>query len=245
VHEIRERAVSAAFVLGLAILPGCRVGYDAVSSGTAGVAGEAGGSSASQDAATGSSGNMDDGGVSVTDDSEPATDATSADVAVADAPSGLDVIADAAIADVIATDGCGPAMCASACAGYLYGGHAFAFCDSPNTRDQAVALCASMGMRLARIDDAAQNGWVVSIAYASLTGPIWIGADDLTTAGEFYWSDGTHFWTGGATGGAVGGAYNNWVNGSPRDRSCVYVGDTGLWFVTKCTANLRALCELY
>ena len=62
---------------------------------------------------------------------------------------------------------------------------------------------------------------------------------------EFYLVRWHAFLDGGATGSAVGGAYTNWVNGSPRDRSCVYVGDTGLWFVTKCTANLRALCEQY
>jgi hypothetical protein len=105
----------------------------------------------------------------------------------------------------------------------------------------------TMQMRLARIDDKAQNDWIKAIAYPTgLEGPLWIGADDLTTIGEFYWADGTHFWTGGTTGSAVGGAYVNWVNGSPRDMdNCVYIGNTGLWFVTKCTANLRALCESY
>jgi len=244
-RQAREMAICASLGVGLPILTGCRAGYDLVGNGILGVTGGAGGASASPDGATGESGTLEDGSASVMDAGAQAMDATSADVAPADAPIGFDAIADAPIADVIATDGCGQAVCASACAGYVYAGHAFAFCDGPRTRDEAVALCTSMAMRLARIDDAAQNSWVVAIAYASLTGPIWIGADDLTAAGEFYWSDGTHFWTGGATGSAVGGAYTNWINGSPRDRSCVYIGDTGLWFVTKCTANLRALCELY
>jgi hypothetical protein len=152
---------------------------------------------------------------------------------------------DATAVDVIPTDGCGAVACAPECAGYSYGPHTFVFCQRPYSYNEAVALCTSMQMSLVRIDDAAENEWLLAIAFPTgAEPPIWIGTDDLSTAGEFFWPNGTQLWTGGATGHAVGGAYTNWQNGAPRDMgNCVYLGSGGTWFATKCTAGLRALCE--
>ncbi len=119
------------------------------------------------------------------------------------------------------------------------------FCQRPYAYSDAVALCTSMQMHLVRIDDAAENDWLTAIAFPTgLEPPIWIGADDLATAGEFFWPDGTQLWTGGATGHPVGGAYTNWQNGAPKAiGNCVDLGGSSFWFVTKCQSGLRALCE--
>ena len=79
---------------------------------------------------------------------------------------------------MIATDGCGPALCASRLRGYVYGGHAFAFCEGPYTRDEAVARCTSMGMRSGpdRRRRAEQLGLLRWPIVVGPIGPIWIGA---------------------------------------------------------------------
>jgi hypothetical protein len=175
---------------------------------------------------------------------------SSADVAMGSGGSAMDASGDvsrrdAAALDATALDGCGVAACAPECTAYVYGAHTFAFCQRPYTYSEAKALCATMQMHLVKIEDAAENEWLNAVANPTGTEPpIWIGTDDLTVPGDFFWPDGTQLWTGGATGHAVGGLYTNWQNGAPRDMGdCAYISVFGTWFATKCTSGLRALCE--
>jgi hypothetical protein len=75
-------------------------------------------------------------------------------------------------------------------------------------------------MRLARIDDAAENTWMQSVAFAGISSTVehllaLIGATDQAVVGEWRWSDGALFCLGGSNGSAQGGLYVNWVAGSP------------------------------
>jgi hypothetical protein len=173
--------------------------------------------------------------------------ATRNDAAMSNDGTGISDVSrrDAIAVDAIALDACGVAACAPECTAYTYAAHTFAICQRPYTYAEAKALCATMQMHLAKITDAAENDWLNAVANPTGTEPpIWIGTDDLTTPGDFYWPDGTQLWTGGAAGHAVGGAYTNWQNGAPRDMgNCAYLAVFGTWFATKCTSGLRAICE--
>lgn len=174
-------------------------------------------------------------------DAAVAPDATGADAADAVAPD-----ADAAFAG----DGSlGP------CTGATYGGHAYAYCPTPRSFADAATDCASRSMRLARVDDAAEDVFLGSIAFSagSNNSPSiwpWIGASDIATPVEWQWADGTVFWTGNNTGSAVGGLYSNWTSTSPKDGSgtyCAVMQHTASlkWGDGPCSSLQPYLCEAY
>lgn len=70
---------------------------------------------------------------------------------------------------------------------------------------------------LATITSAGENAHIFGIIGADS----WLGGDDTSSEGDFYWNAGpdagTQFWTGGAGGSAVGGMYANWQSGQPND----------------------------
>ena len=141
-----------------------------------------------------------------------------------------------------------------ACSAATFGGHAYAFC--PTLRDWSGAQqdCAAKGMRLARIDDAVENGWVQTMAFAGVTSVssiywFWIGGTDQATLAQWTWTDGALFWVGNGNGSAQGGLYANWVGGSPASNGnagrCAILEHAGFWGDWDC-ANLQAyVCEQY
>ena len=47
---------------------------------------------------------------------------------------------------------------------------------------------------------------------------VWIGANDISTEGDWVWvDDGTQFWQGGTGGSSVDGRFNNWPRGTEPD----------------------------
>jgi hypothetical protein len=109
-------------------------------------------------------------------------------------------------------------------------------------------------MRLARIDDAAENTWVQAIAFASAPDISiqywpWLGGTDQAVLGEWRWTDGALFWVGGSNGTAQGGLYENWVNGSPTNMGaatdCAIMQHSGYWTDTDCNRVNPYLCEQY
>jgi hypothetical protein len=109
-------------------------------------------------------------------------------------------------------------------------------------------------MHLARIDDAGENIWMQSVAFANVPNVsseywLWIGGTDLAVVGEWRWTDGALFWLGGSNGAAQGGLYENWVAGSPTNggaaTDCAILQHAGYWTDYECDRLERYICEQY
>jgi hypothetical protein len=140
------------------------------------------------------------------------------------------------------------------CPGATFGGHDYAFCLGPVSWTDAAADCAAKSMRLARIDDAAENSWLTATAFAGVMSTSsnywsWIGGDDRAVVGDWRWADGTPFWMGGSNGTPQGGLYSNWVAGSPTSTGmatdCAILQHAGFWTDFDCTRLERYICERY
>src|SRR5207247_1286103 len=69
------------------------------------------------------------------------------------------------------------------------------------TEPQAQAACSAKGLTLLRLDSLDDQRYIVKF----LSRPIWLGANQITTAGQWRWSapntnNGDIFWNGGPTG---------------------------------------------
>ena len=135
-----------------------------------------------------------------------------------------------------------------------FGGHDYAFCVGPLSWTDAANECAARGMRLVRIDDAAENNWVQTNAFmgimsTSSTYWSWIGGIDQAVVGEWRWTDGALFWLGGSNGSAQGGLYQNWAAGSPTNTGmatdCAILQHASFWTDFDCTRLERYVCEQY
>jgi hypothetical protein len=112
------------------------------------------------------------------------------------------------------------------------------------TRAAAQSACAAKGMTLARIGSLFENEWIVQL----MTSPIWIGANDLQTSGEWYWSSPTSdsdtlFWEGGPDGSRQDSFYFNWATGAPSAHSCASMNLDGFWLDTDCSQMLAYACQ--
>ncbi len=147
-------------------------------------------------------------------------------------------------------------VCGSQCIGATYGGHAYAYCSTPRSFGDATTDCSAKSMRLARVDDAAENQFLGGLAFAAYPGVNtvtiwpWIGAADRATPGEWFWPDGTVFWSGTKSGSPVGGLFSNWASASPGDGSgtyCATVQHTAslAWVDRGCSNVQPYLCEAY
>jgi hypothetical protein len=97
--------------------------------------------------------------------------------------------------------------CTVGCTAADLSGRDYLFCKGERSWQAARVDCAQHGMRLARIDDSAENNFIKS----KIVDESWIGANDLANEGKWLWDDGTPFWTGTANGSPVSGHYNNWA----------------------------------
>jgi len=140
------------------------------------------------------------------------------------------------------------------CALQTYAGHTYAFCDGLVDWPTARAECALHGMRLVRIDDAAENAWVISQAVFSAQNfrrhYLWLGGYEPVTDGDWHWTDGEAFWLGAANGTPVNGLYTNWGRTEPNNATAseacasIPLNDT-TWIDEQCGTAEYFACELY
>jgi hypothetical protein len=136
----------------------------------------------------------------------------------------------------------------------VFNAHAYAFCDTPLNYAMARSDCAVKSMRLARIDDLAEDSWVHTMIpaadQASNNVSVWrgLGGNDLVTAGDWRWDDGQAFWSGGSSGVAVNGLYTHWANGAPTGSAlqCLAMeARAGTWHNQDCAGARPYVCEQY
>lgn len=116
----------------------------------------------------------------------------------------------------------------------LYGSSCYYEYTSGDTRANAIAAAAGMGAQLVKIDDAAENAWIVSTFNATTH---WIGLNDIGTEGVYQWQDGTPL-----------GAYTNWTSGQPNgtgipSEDAVFKQPGGTWNDINATSTYAAIFE--
>lgn len=137
------------------------------------------------------------------------------------------------------------------CMSATYGGRDYLFCNVKVIWEQARDNCASIGMVLARVDDAGEDQFLSDNAYATppITG-IWLGASDALVEGEWRWLDGELFWLGAKTGSAQNSLYNGWYvltqpSAQQPERDCAVhnLGNSPGWYDADCTFSKEYVCE--
>lgn len=136
------------------------------------------------------------------------------------------------------------AGCIATCKGSFVQGSSYMSCLAASDFDQAEAACVANGMHLAKIDSAAENATVLSLAADDY---VWIGGSNRADESAFAWMDGAIFYSSGA---AVGGSYENFAAGEPMadaDLRCVQLmqPDDGTWSNWHCTETQSFVCERY
>jgi hypothetical protein len=131
-----------------------------------------------------------------------------------------------------------------------FGGRDYWFCTTELGTDDAMAHCQSVGMQLVRIDDAAENDWLVTTGAAAgvfeATGAIaLIGANEREVEEQWAWPDGEVFWSGDSRGAPVNGLYSSWSNQHPGGAvtHCSAMVDNGLWVAVGCTTAKPFICQ--
>jgi hypothetical protein len=141
-----------------------------------------------------------------------------------------------------------PGLCNSA----TFGGHMYLLCRELRSFPAANDGCTAVGMRLVRIDDAAENQWLFDNASTEFgrMASVWIGATDQALEGEWRWTDGTLFWIGGNTGMAQGGLFAAWYFREPNDvagvEHCASMetqGSAPEWYDWRCETLQPFVCE--
>jgi hypothetical protein len=112
-------------------------------------------------------------------------------------------------------------------------------------RMSAQSACAAKGLTLLRVASSDENEFVTQF----LVAPVWIGANDLQTPGEWYWSSATSnsdalFWSGAADGSPDNSLFSDWAMGAPVSNSCATIEPNGgRWSDTDCTQTFGYVCE--
>jgi hypothetical protein len=111
------------------------------------------------------------------------------------------------------------------------------------TRMAAQSACAAKGMALVQIETIEADDFLAQF----LTAPAWIGANDLQTPGEWYWSSPTSdsgmlFWSGDVDGSQQNGALYDWAAMAPGSNSCATIGTNGQWRDTDCSETHGYIC---
>jgi hypothetical protein len=158
------------------------------------------------------------------------------------------VSGDSGTGGVLGAGGFAGASSLGDCQTNTFDGHDYVFCNVNISWTAARDNCASIGMLLVRIDDAAESQWVYDNVY---DGPprqgVWIGANDLAQEGEWRWTDGTLFWLGTSAGSVQDGLFAAWHSTQPsgqEPRDCAALdGNTLGWYDLDCTIPQPYACE--
>jgi hypothetical protein len=145
--------------------------------------------------------------------------------------------------------------CVQNCTSARFRHHDYAFCLGDATYAQAEAACATLGMKLARVADEAENIWILQNAIANFRPEqirAFLGASDAEKEGEWVWEGGVVFWRGDADGEAVSDRYVHWeaeqpanyspVTSTPEDCLTINFAD-GTWNDMRCELPLPYVCE--
>jgi hypothetical protein len=147
-------------------------------------------------------------------------------------------------------DGGAPISCYTA----TFGGHDYLFCDALVNWATARAECEGRGMRLVRVDSAAEGTWLQATANFSASmfrrEGLWLGGYEPTTDGDWHWTDGAAFWLGAANGTAVGGLFTSWESGEPNNavgpEACLSMQlNKTTWYDWECAHPSYFACEQY
>lgn len=116
---------------------------------------------------------------------------------------------------------------------------------SPETWNDAKAICISLGAQLVKIESAEENDFLTKTFLEATSGTYWIGLSDQVTEGEWIWTDGSLLEN-----------YNNWGRNNPNNKNdnqdCGHIlsqGHTfhdfhdGEWNDLRCSRTLGYLCE--
>lgn len=140
--------------------------------------------------------------------------------------------------DGVRCDGTSPEYCP--CLVEENAGRRYLFCSDAVTWSEGRDKCRGFGFDLARIESAAEQAFIWSIA-GPTGGEYWIGLNDRDIEGTFAWSDGTPL-----------GDFADWADDQPDsgrgdvDEDCVEIIQTedGQWNDRDCeTDYLDYLCE--
>lgn len=121
--------------------------------------------------------------------------------------------------------------------------------EAARTYTEAVAACAALGGRLARIDDQAEHDFAWAQARPA---PMWLAGQDLAEESVWLWpDDGTVFWRGPQSGVPTPGVYTNWGPSEPNnfgggegdDCLVLWPFHDGRWADEPCQQSYAALCE--
>lgn len=147
------------------------------------------------------------------------------------------------------TNGAGSCVPDASCSCEVYLDHGYRFCTTEVTYDAGATACQAAGMGLVRVDDAAENAWLLEQftnhgMFLAVGAPVvLLGGNDISVEGTWRWADGTVFWTGGA---AAGNLYNNWAV-TPRSggvSDCLAMRDDGGWLDRACNSGaVTVACE--
>jgi hypothetical protein len=134
----------------------------------------------------------------------------------------------------------------------MFGGHTYLLCKEDRSWHLANLGCTLLGMRLVRIDDAAENQWLFDNAFTELgrRSTVWIGATDEVVDGQWRWTDGALFWIGDDGGTAQNGLFTAWNQREPNNVSmaehCAVIetnGSTPEWYDYTCGFLGPFICE--
>lgn len=252
----------------------CRLGYEelpsAVQSGS-GIGASASNGAASSDAGTSSGGEAPSaGGTTSGGNGATSSGGASADAGAAQQPTGgandsaagdgsVGGTGGSAAGGISGGSGSGGSVAGSAgsgggagsaCTATTYGGHNYWVCTTPKSYVNAALDCAGRGYFPVRIDSAGEQTFVhdlIPIADQNNNNVSvwrWLGASG--SSGDWQWSDGEKFWTGGNQGTAVNGAFTDWSNGQPGNQACLAMqARSGLWTAVDCFATRPYICEQY
>lgn len=135
------------------------------------------------------------------------------------------------------------------CVTASYGGHDYAFCDVSVNWQTAEDDCVSIGMHLARVDDAYENQFLVDNSHFSGQNKLmWLGGSDAAVEGEWRWVDAELFWLGDSGGSVQNGLYSNWYPVQPGnspilDCAALDVTNGSNWSSVTCLGNWVFACE--
>jgi len=137
-----------------------------------------------------------------------------------------------------------PDLCASDCVVGVYGNHRYLFCVGYSSWPEARTRCAQNGMRLVRIDDAAEQTWVNAWHLQEPPQHSWTGGSDAEEPGTWKWDDGDVLRDQGMNVG-----YSDWNAGEPNNyggnEHCLQLANGDWWNDFRCSEPFEFTCERY